>query len=233
MNQRLPRAAYEPPICEVCGRSLLSGESASVFIAGGARRTVCELCSTRAVHDGWIREGTEAISLPPARRRERARSLVGRMRARFEEGPPLVADPTLAAGDAEVLSAPAPRLRGSRRVHAVPASPERRLERALELFNASEHTRTVAGVGRSLGAPSVSVHPLRQGRAVEVLVAWELCWYRYEVDLLEEDRDAVSLRAQGDELAEVLGEPLPPNAVADEHGELSLSADIGITVPGA
>ena len=34
------------------------------------------------------------------------------------------------------------------------------MARALELFNASEHPRTVAGVARSLGLPGVAVLPV-------------------------------------------------------------------------
>ena len=42
--------------CDVCGRTLLRGERAEPFLAGGSRRHVCELCTTRAQHEGWIRE---------------------------------------------------------------------------------------------------------------------------------------------------------------------------------
>src|SRR3954464_2716918 len=47
--------------CDVCGRTLLRGEHADVFIAGGQRRSVCELCTGRAVHEGWIREGLDDV----------------------------------------------------------------------------------------------------------------------------------------------------------------------------
>src|SRR3954468_525134 len=47
--------------CDVCGRTLLRGENADVFIAGGQRRNVCELCTGRAVHEGWIREGLDDV----------------------------------------------------------------------------------------------------------------------------------------------------------------------------
>ena len=47
--------------CDVCGRTLLRGEHADVFIAGGQRRNVCELCTGRAVHEGWIREGLDDV----------------------------------------------------------------------------------------------------------------------------------------------------------------------------
>src|SRR5204862_4821399 len=45
--------------CDVCGRTLLRGEHADPFIAGGARRMVCELCVARAANEGWIREGAD------------------------------------------------------------------------------------------------------------------------------------------------------------------------------
>ena len=55
------------------------------------------------------------------------------------------------------------------------------------VFNASEYPRRVAGLMRSLGAPAVCVRPAEHlDEAVRIVVAWELCWYRYEVDLTEE-----------------------------------------------
>ena len=38
--------------CDVCGRTLLRGEQPETFLAGGARRQVCELCTVRAQHEG-------------------------------------------------------------------------------------------------------------------------------------------------------------------------------------
>ncbi len=210
MISRQLDTAQEPQACDVCGRSLLRGEQANVFFAGGGRRTVCELCTSRAAHEGWIREGADAAGVPRPRGGERARSLVGRMRQRLElpqrDGERSEEDP----------ASPPPE---PRRVHAVPTNAELKVSRALELFNLSEHTRTVAGVARSLGPPSVCAHAVAgSGSGVEVIIAWELCWYRYEIDLAEEG-EAVRLNGQGDELAE-LGEVPPPNAAADERGEL-------------
>jgi hypothetical protein len=204
---------HEPVSCDVCGRSLLRGEHASVFLDGGARRQVCELCTTRAAHEGWIREGADDV--PAARPRgDRARSLVGRLRSRLEEGPPNGPEGT----SAERM----PHAAEPRHVHAVPTNAELKVARALELFNRSEHTRTVAGVARSLGGPSVVVRPVEGVGRVEILVAWELCWYRYEVDLTD-DSDAVRLQRQGDELAELDEEDYEPNALADARGELSVA----------
>src|SRR3954471_3070381 len=69
--------------CDVCGRTLLRGEEVAVFLAGGARRMVCELCTPRAAHEGWIREGVgdEAFSAH-SRRRDRGGSFFARLRGR-------------------------------------------------------------------------------------------------------------------------------------------------------
>ena len=45
--------------CDVCGRTLLRGEHADVFLHSGSRRMVCQLCTARAAHEGWIREGLD------------------------------------------------------------------------------------------------------------------------------------------------------------------------------
>ena len=42
--------------CAVCGRTLLQGERPEIYLVNGARRPVCELCTVRANHQGWIRE---------------------------------------------------------------------------------------------------------------------------------------------------------------------------------
>jgi hypothetical protein len=98
------------------------------------------------------------------------------------------------------------------------------VERAIDMFNAGEHPRRVAGVARSLGVPSVNVRPDKDfGTLVSIVVAWELCWYRYGVDV--EDRDAgARVLAQGTELSELAREERLANAVADELGALSLIA---------
>ena len=70
--------------CDVCGRRLLRGELPDVFLAGGQRRTVCELCAPRAAHEGWLREADRhSVSLPPSRAR-RGRNLFERLRPQRE-----------------------------------------------------------------------------------------------------------------------------------------------------
>ncbi|HET7046862.1 MAG TPA: hypothetical protein VFI54_01210 [Solirubrobacteraceae bacterium] len=224
--------------CDVCGRTLLRGERAEVYLHGGMRREVCELCTSRALHEGWIREGT----MPPGDGREgrpdRRRSFLSRLLAKREaparREEPAAADPVEheeRAPEPAPPPAPAPRrervrerLREPRHVRAIPTSAEHKIASAVELFNGSEHRRTIAGVARSLGAPTVSVRPAEEGLSlVNVVASWELCWYRYEVDLSEEV-PTVRLTAQGYELDELPAEERSPNAVSDERGSLSLSA---------
>jgi hypothetical protein len=113
--------------------------------------------------------------------------------------------------------------RRPRHVRAVPTNADLKMQRALELFNASDHTRTVGGVARSLGAPAVSVRP-RTDRpsVVTITVMWELSWYRFEIDLSDE-AGGVRRDAQGDELSELSEDEQVINAAADERGALHLS----------
>jgi hypothetical protein len=215
--------------CDICGRTLLRGEHAETFLAGGSRREVCDLCTARAQHEGWIREsGGDDLALRQTRhdgrsgfferfraRRERAREVDEEIAA--EEHAP-------AAEEAEAPSRRAPEPpRRPRHVRAVPTNADLKMQRALEVFNGSDHTRTVGGVARSLGAPAVSVRP-RTDRpsVVAITVMWELSWYRFEIDLSDE-AGGVRRDAQGDELAELDAAEQEVNAAADERGRLHLA----------
>ncbi len=222
--------------CDVCGRTLLRGERAEPFLAGGSRRQVCELCTTRAQHEGWIREGgADELSLRGSRLDGRTR-LVDRLRARRERARE-VSDAQAAQDAAEhgehfdspPARAPEPEAapeppRQPRSVRAVPTNAELKMERALDVFNGSEHVRTVGGVARSLGPPAVAVRPLAERPSVvAITVMWELSWYRFEVDLSDEG-SGVRREGQGTELGELDPEEQAVNAAADERGALHLAA---------
>jgi hypothetical protein len=246
-------------VCDVCGRTLLRGENAAVFLAGGARRMVCELCTPRAAHEGWIREGLGDETLSAhSRRRERGGGFFARLRGRrdahrrvpledeltespFPEDYAEVAAPEPVAelepvapepvAEAPVPEPPAPparpepdpwRDREPRHVHAIPTNADMKRARAVDVFNGSDRPRTVAALQRSLGAPFVVVRPSdTEGSIVTIVVGWELCWYRYEVDLADEGV-GVRQTGQGDELGELHQADTVPNAAADDRGELQL-----------
>ncbi len=261
MSTRAIRTSTTQAACDVCGRTLLRGERAEIYVGGGVRRSVCELCTSRALHGGWVREGEVPEYDESSTRPDRRRSLFGRRRKRdgragqdtqdareapslddmpasepvFEDEPPAPsgrpprrAEPASSSWPSPV-NPPAParpsKLGGGREprhVRAVPTSIEHKISSAVSLFNDSEHPRTVAGIARSLGLPDVSVHPSDvNGSIVHVVVSWELCWYRYEVDL----RDEVPTVRAGDrgyELSELSEIELQNNAGADERGRLHL-----------
>ena len=219
--------------CDVCGRTLLRGEQPAIFLAGGSRRNVCELCTPRAAHEGWIREGVAAEELGVRQRgRERRGSLFARLRSR-RDGHPRAAEAEPDAVEVEehelvAASAPARPVyvpeppREPRHVHAVPTNADMKRARAVDVFNGSDRPRTVAALSRSLGAPFVVVRPSEtEGSIVTIVVGWELCWYRYEVDLADEAA-GVRQTSQGDELGELDAADHVPNAAADERGELQL-----------
>jgi hypothetical protein len=255
--------------CDVCGRTLLRGEHHDVFIGGGQRRSVCELCTGRAVHEGWIREGLDDV-VARSRENRRGGSLLSRLRSRRSEPSPdqLPRDPFIdegayqrseaadgypaeeyvseAVGAAEphqaeprYVAPPEPRpdrgaepesadhtLYESRSVRGVPTNAELKVARAMELFNGSPQVRTVAGVARSLGAPIVSARPSRtEGSVVTIVVAWELSWYRFEVDLGNEAA-GVRVTAQGSELSELDTIDQTANAAADDGGRLHPAASL-------
>src|SRR5206468_188423 len=225
------RPTHEDVSCDICGRTILKGERTEAYLApGGQRHTVCELCTDRAYNEGWIRESAHMDMPASTRRPQERRSLLGRMRKR-REGEPLAPpadeyaeheasgsnggepafeapDPAAAAADPPPPppSAPTPsppRRRDARHVRAVPTNAQVKVERALELFNSSEHVRTIGGIARTLGEPWVCATPLHEAPSeVAITVAWELSWYRYRVDL-GDAADPVTLVSKGQELDEL------------------------------
>jgi hypothetical protein len=217
--------SHDVVTCAVCGRTLLRGEHPEVYLDSGSRRLVCELCTARAAHQGWIRESASLDVAPHGRERAERAPRRGRllsMRSRLRRNEPAedgAAEATLAP-DEDVV----PALHPEHQIHAVPTNGELKAVRAVELFNASEHPRTVAGVARSLGSPSVAVLPSGHGSVVAIVVAWELCWYRYDVDLAEAT-GGVRVAAQGYELSELAPQEQTANAAAQENGVLVLPAE--------
>jgi hypothetical protein len=260
MERKSISTTREAVACDVCGRTLLRGEHADPFIAGGARRMVCELCIARAANEGWIREGADN-TLGVRRNGPRGgRSLFGKLRtARAPRTPaepvlpyanirrsgkvdriepasrtsPHAGEPPLPDDEHDELEPsppPAPSREGAapareqRHVRAVPTNADLKMARALDVFNASAHPRRVAGVTRSLGQPAVTVLPsATEGSIVSIVVGWELCWYRYEIDLADEAA-GVRVSGQGAELTELTAAELEANAVADARGLLALGA---------
>jgi hypothetical protein len=222
--------------CAVCGRTLLQGELPEIYLVNGERRSVCELCTVRANHQGWIRESEGPQIGHRGERAGERRPLLDRFRARRDrrrqdepEAEPYIEEepvPETAAGAPAPPTDPVPAgPREPRHVRAVPTSEELKTVRAVEVFNASEHPRTVAGVARSLGVPSVAVNPSTSlASLVQIVVAWELCWYRYEVDLADESAHGVRAAGQGYELSELEPHETAANAAADEHGLLAVAA---------
>ena len=226
--------------CDVCGRTLLRGEGADHYLHGGERKLVCELCRGRAVNEGWIPEDESLGPRAQWGSGDRRRTLLGRLRGRREHsGAPVARDedwPGEGTGEADAVPVAAPTPQAPRRqppppslvherhVHAVPSSEEMKRSRALELFNTSEHTRSVAGIARSLGPPLVAVlADTHRSSVVTIVVAWELSWYRYEADLADE-ANGVRIAAQGTEFGELSEDEHVGNAVADDEGRLVLGS---------
>jgi hypothetical protein len=244
MNKEV-RPGLEEVVCDVCGRTMLKGERTEPYLApGGQRMVVCELCTDRAYAEGWIRESAHDELPAHTRRHEPRRSILARLRRRA--GPAVAhagdghAPPSSTAASsngsesAEHEPAPEPALdrpftrpKDPRHVRAVPTNAQVKVERAVEVFNSSEHTRTIAGIARSLGEPWVNVTVGSSPREVAVVVAWELSWYHYRVDLGAEI-DPVTLVGKGEELEELEDWARDWNAAAAADGRLVL----GVGSPG-
>jgi hypothetical protein len=137
------------------------------------------------------------------------------------EAPP----PAEVAPHEQVTPVPAPappRRRDARHVRAVPTNAQVKVERGVEIFNASEHPRTIAGIAKTLGEPWVSAIPAADSPSeVELTVAWELSWYRYRIDLGDAD-DPVTLRDKGEELDQLDEAARDWNASVAADGRISI-----------
>ena len=151
--------------CAICERTLLMGERAIRFSPNGGIDyvDVCPLCADIAIEYGWVREGAPTSPTVPAERRRRGggnwwQTLLG-ARPRVEEET-VASEPILRRLSEQELA----------------------MVEAVDLFNASQYRRTVAGIGKSLGEPRVSVVTLSGINAEAVVtVAWDISWYQYRV----------------------------------------------------
>ena len=104
------------------------------------------------------------------------------------------------------------------------SEPERRLRASISLFNASEHTRTVASISKALGLPKVHIDSSSDsGSSVKPLITFvwsDMAWRRYVSDPtagVKEPR--VYLVGAGDDPSSINREP---NARIDAQGRLML-----------
>jgi hypothetical protein len=232
------RPVHDVVTCDVCGRTILKGERTEAYVApGGQRHQVCDLCSLRAQHEGWIRESAAGDMPTRAPAREPRRGVLGRLRRRPAPAEPASPEPAPApeapsddgSGVAPAPAPPPPRERPApartrpkdpRHVRAVPTTAQAKVERALDLFNGSSHQRTIAGLARTLGAPYVSAQPdAAQGSQVSLVVAWDLSWYRYRVDLGDE-ADPVMMLDKGEEIEQIEEDLRDWNAHLDADGRV-------------
>jgi hypothetical protein len=130
-------------------------------------------------------------------------------------------------------SRPDPAARGARAVRSgVNRSAAGRLGTAIDCFNASQASRTVAGLMRTLGTPSVSVGASAgTPDEVRITVAWELTWYQWGVDLGAGSRPVFEID-NGRELGQLDAPARQWNASAIEAGRIVLAAPEAGT-PGA
>ncbi len=198
----------------MCGRTILKGERTRQYVSpDGDERAICDLCRERVEAAGWTRAG-QAVEHRQAPQRQGARrpgrwlaEQAERMRARVEEA-------RQTAESSAERSAP--------QIKTRPDTPQRRLRRALEEFNDSEHRLTVAGLTRSLGPPRVSaVAPPETPHDVRLTVAWDLSWYQWEVRLADEPARVRAL-AKGSEIGQLGNADRAWNARAAADGRLQL-----------
>lgn len=199
-------ASGEYQSCAVCGRTILRGERPSPYLDSERREVgVCALCKPRAEGMGWVPAAlAETVAEPGGQRRRLA--IAAGLRERLSRAAavarPRERDPQVHEAGEGVPPEPPP---AEPEPEPVPPTP-------IEVFNASEEARKVAGLTKSLGEPRVTV------RDDVVTVAWELSWYQWRVQ-----GSRVKEIARGNEISEVPGPDRAWNAAAAPDGTLSLA----------
>lgn len=202
--------SHEPPdfaACAICERTILRGERLYEYRGeDGEARVVCSLCREEADLRGWLPadEALIAVSSAPEEggRRWTLRARLSRLAERRGREPE-----------------PVPGDREQPRLDEGPRTPERLARTALEFFNAGDQPRKIAGLSRSLGEPRVHAEADLDSACVEVVVAWELSWYRWEVT----PDGRVRQVGRGSEIEELPEGDRVWNAAASEDGRLRLA----------
>jgi chromosome segregation ATPase len=104
------------------------------------------------------------------------------------------------------------------------SDPEHRVRAGIELFNASEHTRTVASISKSLGLPRVhaGTNGGDTGKPILTFIWGDITWRRYVSDPTEGvEEPRVYLVGTGNDPSDELEEP-EPNARMNAQGRLTL-----------
>ncbi len=160
-NSRSAVGARPAVNCAICGRTVLVGERTFRFTPDGREFVdVCPLCKDQALAYGWVSEGGPSLPVQGAERQ--SRGLFGKLMGKRQQ---------------PVESLPEPMMRRLSRS-------EQALVEAATLFNLSPHRRTIEGLTRSLGWPTVSIVPLSgTNPEIVITVCWEISWYQYRVVL--------------------------------------------------
>ena len=158
-NSRSVVGARPAVNCAICGRTVLVGERTFRFTPDGREFVdVCPLCKEQALAYGWVSEGGPSLPVQGAERQ--SRGLFGKLMGKRQQ---------------PVEPLPEPMMRRLSRS-------EQAIVEAATLFNLSPHRRTIEGLTRSLGWPTVSIVPL-SGLNTEVVITivWEISWYQYRI----------------------------------------------------
>jgi hypothetical protein len=184
--------------CAICERTLLMGERATRFAPGAGEPyvDVCPLCQETALQSGWLKEGAPTTPTVPSERRRRF-SLAKLLGVPPRADGPIATEPVLRRLSEDELA----------------------MVEAADLFNGSQFRRTVGGIAKSLGVPSVSVVPLSGVNPdVVVTVAWEISWYQYRITA--DSPQPVRLAERGQELGELEESFTEWNAHMEDDGRI-------------
>ena len=195
---RITRASVERS-CAICERTLLMGERPTRYSPNGgtAYVDVCPLCQETALEYGWVKEGAPTTPTVSPERRRRRLSLAALMGTAKAPSDPIAPEPIL------------------RRL----SQPELAIVEAADAFNASQYRRTIGGIAKSLGDPSVSVVALSGVTPdVVVTIAWEISWYQYRIT--PDSPQPVRLAERGHELSQLEGSFTEWNAHMVDDGRI-------------